>query len=289
MVFSPKTVYIIGVRPDFPDRCGKPTLRKGEQMHPVFLQLGSFQIRSYGFMAMLGFLTGWLFIRMNRKHADLTEDQASNLLLIAMVTGILGARIFYVVQFWDEHFASAPWWMAFRIDRGGLVFYGGFLLAMAAVIGYCRWRKLDVVRVLDVFAPAMAAAHACGRIGCFLNGCCYGKMTTSVFGVRYPLASGIPFGHPGAKVHPIQLYEAGENILACAFYFYLVRKGRRGTAMAAYMLVYGVCRFVNEFFRGDNPLYGGITIAQWICLGLIPVGGGLLVYFWRKGGHVAKA
>ena len=115
-------------------------------MHPIFLQIGNFTIRSYGFMAMLGFLTGWLFIRLNRKHAGLTEDQASNLLLIAMITGILGARIFYVVQFWNEQFAPAPWWMVLRIDRGGLVFYGGFLLALASVIGYCRWRRLDVVR-----------------------------------------------------------------------------------------------------------------------------------------------
>ena len=255
-------------------------------MHPIFLQIGDFTIRSYGFMAMLGFLTGWLFIHLNRKHADLTEDQASNLLMIAMVTGILGARIFYVVQFWDEQFAPAPWWMVFRIDRGGLVFYGGFLLAMASVIGYCRWRKLDVFLVLDVFAPAMSAAHACGRIGCFLNGCCYGKVTTSVFGVGYPPESGIA---PGERVHPIQLYEAAENILFCGLYFYLVRKGRRGTAMAAYMLVYGICRFFNEFFRGDNPLYWKFTIAQWICLGLIPVGGGLFIYFWRKGGNGAKA
>lgn len=255
-------------------------------MHPIFLQLGNFTIRSYGFMAMVGFLVGWLFIHLNRKHADLTEDQASNLLLIAMVAGILGARIFYVVQFWNEHFANAQWWMVFRIDKGGLVFYGGFLLAMASIFGYCKWRKLDFVRVLDVFAPAISAAHACGRIGCYLNGCCYGKVTTSVFGVSYPPESGIA---PGAKVHPIQLYEAGENIIAIALYFYLVRKGRRGTAMAAYMLVYGICRFFNEFFRGDNPLYWKFTIAQWICLGLIPVGGGLLIYFWRKGGNGAKA
>ena len=257
-------------------------------MYPILFQIGSFTIRSYGFMAMLGFLTGWLLIHLNRKHADLTEDQASNLLLIAMVTGILGARIFYVVQFWDEHFAGRPE-RIIRIDQGGLVFYGGFLLAMAAIFGYCKWRKLDVVRVLDVFAPAISAAHACGRIGCFLNGCCYGKVTTSIFGVHYPAGSEAAFKYPGAALHPIQLYEAAENILFCGLYFYLVRKGRRGTAMAAYMMVYGICRFFNEFFRGDNQLYWKFTIAQWICLGLIPTGAGLFVYFWRKGGDGKKA
>ena len=255
-------------------------------MHPILLKIGEFEIRSYGFMAMLGFLTGWLLIHLNRKHARLSDDQASNLLLLGMVTGILGARIFYVVQFWDKHFADHPE-RIIRIDQGGLVFYGGFLLALASIIGYCKWRKLDVVRVLDVFAPAISAAHALGRIGCFLNCCCYGKVTTSFFGVHYPLDSEAAMKYPGAALHPIQLYEAAENVIFCGFYFYLVRKGRRGTAMAAYMMIYGICRFFNEFFRGDNQLYWKFTVAQWICLGLIPVGGGLFVYFWRKGGDTA--
>ena len=258
-------------------------------MHPIFLQIGDFTIRSYGFMAMVGFLVAWLLLQLNRKHAGLNADQTSNLLLIGMVAGILGARIFYVVQFWDEQFAGEPWWMPLRIDKGGLVFYGGFILAMVSIIGYCRWCKLDIVRVLDIVAPALSAAHACGRIGCYLNCCCYGSVTESIFGVRYPEGSEAALRYPGQKVHPIQLYEAGENILACGLYFYLVRKGRRGMAMAAYMLVYGICRFFNEFFRGDNQLYWKFTIAQWICLGLIPVGGALLIYFWRKGDKVDQS
>jgi phosphatidylglycerol:prolipoprotein diacylglycerol transferase len=261
-------------------------------MHPIFLQIGDFTIRSYGFMAMVGFLVGWSMLSLNRKHAGLTADQASNLVLIGMVSGIIGSRIFYVVLEWKEHFADHPE-RIIRIDQGGLVFYGGFLLAFALIVGYCRWRKLDVVRVLDIVAPAISAAHACGRIGCYLNGCCYGRITTSILGVVYPLESGIPKGHPGAKVHPIQLYEAAENVLACGLYFYLVRKGKRGMAMSAYMLVYGICRFFNEFFRGDDrgELFHQTLFspAQWICLGLIPVGAGLLIYFWRKGGNGAKA
>ena len=258
-------------------------------MCPIFIKIGGLTIYWYGVMAMLGCLTGWLLVKLNRKHADLTDNQVSDLIFIAMITGIVGARIFFVVQFWDVHYRFEPLWKVFMIQEGGLVFYGGFLLAMAAIFGYCKWRKLDVVRVLDTFAPAISAAHACGRIGCFLRGCCYGKVTDSVFGVTYPLASNVPEGNPGVPVHPIQLYEAGENVLFCGLYFYLVRKGRRGTAMAAYMMVYGICRFFNEYFRGDNPHYWKFTIAQWICLGLIPVGGGLFVYFWRKGGNDANA
>ena len=256
-------------------------------MHPVIFQLGGFTLRSYGLMAMLGFLTAWVLMRSNRKHAGLSEDQTSNLLLIAMAAGIGGARIFYVAMNFDYY--REHWTRIIRIDQGGLVFYGGFLLAMALVIFYSRRCKLDVVRVLDVFAPAMAAAHAWGRLGCFLNGCCFGSPTNCILGVAYPEGSVPALRYPGENLHPVQLYEAAENIAGCALYWYLVRRGKRGMAMAAYMCVYGICRFANEFLRGDNPHWSGLTPAQWIGLGLIPVGGALLIYFGTRGGDGAKA
>ena len=249
-------------------------------MHPIIFQIGSFSLRSYGLMAMFGFLTAWVLMRINRRFAGLSDDQASNLLLIAMITGLLGARIFYVVMFF-EHYRD-NYLRMLRIDQGGLVFYGGFILAFFSVIAYSKWRKLDIVRVLDVFAPAMAGAHAWGRIGCFLNGCCYGSPTTSFLGVSYPANSAPALAHPGAKLHPVQLYETAENLAACVLFMYLVRKGRRGTAMSAYLAVYGVCRFINEFFRGDNPHWWLFTPAQWIGLGMIPAGIVLGIIFGRK-------
>lgn len=256
-------------------------------MHPIIFQIGSFSLRSYGLMAMFGFLTAWLLMRANRRFAGLTDDQASNLLLLAMVTGLVGARIFYVCMFF-EHYRDNLW-RVFRIDQGGLVFYGGFILAFFSVIAYSKWRKLDIVRVLDVFAPAMAGAHAWGRIGCFLNGCCYGSPTGSSLGVSYPEGSAAALAHPGAKLHPVQLYETAENVIACAVFMYIVRKGRRGAAMSAYLAVYGLCRFVNEFFRGDNPHWWLFTPAQWIGLAMIPSGIVLGIIFGRKSAPNGKA
>ena len=255
-------------------------------MYPILLQFGGFTLRSYGFMAMLGFLTAWVLMRFNRRHAGLSDDQTSSLLLIAMAAGIGGARIFYVALNWEYY--SRHWTRIIRIDQGGLVFYGGFLLAMASVIAYCKFRKLDVVRVLDVFAPAMAAAHAWGRVGCFLNGCCFGSPTDCALGVAYPNGSAARMCYPEDHLHPVQLYEAAENIAACGLYWYLVRRGRRGMAMSAYMCVYGICRFANEFLRGDNPHWSGLTPAQWIGLGLIPVGGALMIYFGTRRSDGAK-
>lgn len=129
-------------------------------MHPILLSFGSFSIRSYGAMAALGFVLGCWLVNVNRKYARMSSDQASTSLFVAMIAGIIGARIFYVVQYFKQY--RDNFWGIFRVDQGGLVFYGGFLLALAALWLYCRRSKLDIVRVLDVYAPAMAIAHACG-------------------------------------------------------------------------------------------------------------------------------
>lgn len=251
-------------------------------MHPILLQIGNFSLRSYGVMAMFGFLTAWALMHVNRRFADLTDDQASNLLMLSLVTGLIGARIFYVSLFFEKYRDNL--WRVVRIDQGGLVFYGGFILALFSVIAYSAWRKFDIVRVLDVFAPAMAGAHAWGRVGCFLNGCCFGAPTRSFLGVCYPVDS-VPYvKHNGACLYPVQLFETAENIIICVLLMYVLRKGRRGYAMSAYLAVYGLCRFINEFFRGDNPHWWIFTPAQWIGLAMIPSGIILGIFFQRKSG-----
>jgi len=248
-------------------------------MYPVFLQIGNFTVYWYGVMAAVGFLLGCILVQWNRKYAGMTSDQASNTMLIAIVAGVAGARLFYVIQF-HEYYEDDLWGI-FRIDRGGLVFYGGFLLALFSLLVYCRRAKLDMVRVLDVFAPAIALAHACGRIGCFTKGCCFGRPAEHFWGVVYPAGSA-PFLRYGDRaLHAVQLYEAAENVLVCALMLVLLRKGRRGIAMSAYLATYGVLRFINETFRGDNPHLAGFTPAQWIGLGMVPAGILLGVWFWR--------
>lgn len=250
-------------------------------MYPVIFTLGAFSLRSYGLLAAIGFLLAVWSVNRNRDYAKLDSDRTSALLMIAMIAGIIGARLFYVVQFYNKEFAG-NFWRIIRIDQGGLVFYGGFLLAIAAIIVYCRMKKLDFIRVLDVFTPAIAIAHACGRIGCFLNGCCYGKVTALPWGVRYP-ANSYPARMTGnAELHPVQLYEAGEMILLFFLFNYLLKKTGRGVPMSLYLIVYGVLRFLNELFRGDNPhVLDLFTPAQCIGLLLIPAGIISLIYFLK--------
>ena len=255
-------------------------------MIPILFHIGSFPVRSYGVMAAIGFLLGCWMVNWNRRIAGMTADQASTSLLTAMIAGIVGARIFYVVQFFHQY--RDHLWRIIRIDQGGLVFYGGFLLAIASLWVFARRQKLDIVRILDAYTPAIALAHACGRIGCFLNGCCYGKPTELFWGVRYPAGSEAALRYPGEALHPVQLYEAGGQFLLCFLYFYLVRHTRRGVAMSCYLIFYGTFRFLNELLRGDNPrVFELFTPAQLIGLAIIPAGVLLLVHFLRHGNQKA--
>ena len=154
---------------------------------------------------------------------------------------------------------------------------------MVALFVYSRIEKIDFVRMWDGFAPALAVAHTFGRIGCFLNGCCYGKPTEFFTGIAYPAGSDPARRYGEAPLHPVQLYEAAENLLCAVLYFYLVRKAPRGVAVSSYFIIYGVLRFVNEFARGDHKLIWNLfTPAQLIGIVLITAGTIMLTVFLRR-------
>lgn len=257
-------------------------------MSPIALQLGGFTIRWYGVMAAAGFLAAYWLLMRNRRYVDFSEENVSGALFTAIIAGVIGARIFYVVQFFDHYRDNL--WSIFRIDQGGLVFYGGFLLALPTLWLFCRIRRLDFVRMLDLCAPALALGHAFGRVGCFLNGCCYGAPSGGWPGVVYPVAS-IPGRHyPGEALHPVQLYETAINLILCFLLSRLLRRYGRGVVASTYLIGYGLMRFLDELLRGDNPrLWGWFTPAQLIGLGIIPVGVILLVFFVRQNRHAGKS
>lgn len=252
-------------------------------MYPIIFQIGSFTLRSYGLMAALGFLCAMGILNLNRKYAKMTSDQVSTLAFIVIAAGIIGARIFYVVQFWNSKF-SQNWPSVFRIDQGGLVYYGGFFLASGAMFYYCRKQKLDILRVMDIIAPGLALGHTFGRVGCFLNGCCFGRPGGGIFGVIHPVNSEAFYKYGNIPLHPVQLYEAGMNLLLFPLLFWLVRKAGAGIAASSYLISYGLIRFIDEFFRGDHSstFFLGMTRAQTIGLVIVPAGIVLLIYSIRR-------
>jgi phosphatidylglycerol:prolipoprotein diacylglycerol transferase len=254
-------------------------------MHPIAFTIFGHEVRWYGVMAAIGFMFAVMIMQKLKKRASLTDDDVSNITMLGMVFGILGARVFYVVQFWEQ-FAD-DYFEIPRIDHGGLVFYGGFIFALIAIIIYCKLKKKSVVAVLDVTAPAIAVAHACGRIGCFLNGCCFGHQCSEPWGVVYPEGS-MPWDrYHGTAIHPVQLYETFGNIIIFCILMYCFKKFKKGQVAALYLSLYGVLRFTDEFFRGDHTdrFFEGLTRAQFIATFLVPAG---IIWFRYLGAKKKK-
>lgn len=256
---------------------------------PVALQIGRLSIRWYGIFVALGFLAGYKLLHRRAARLGLPVEAAPDITLAAMVGGIVGARLLYVLQNWSEEFSANPL-EALAIWHGGLVFYGGFLGALVTVIFWSRRQGWPLLAIGDMAAPALALGHAFGRVGCFLNGCCFGRVTAGPLAVSYPglTSDGLingplyvqrllgvvpPDALACAPVFPIQVVEALGNLALCGVLLRLDRRAAlRGRLFPVYLALYAVLRFLVEFGRGDylsRP--GGLTSAQWFCLVLVVV------------------
>jgi len=260
-------------------------------VYPFNLHIGPLNITGYGIMMMAGFLMGGWLIDLNLKQRGFRHEYAADITVAAVVGGILGAKLWYVA-------ATGEWSALF--SRGGLVWYGGFL-GGALVVLLNGWRlKVPLRWTLEVAAPALAAAYALGRIGCFMVGDDYGVPTSLPWGVQFPqglppttaasLASnfGVPMP-PGSTaetllaVHPTQLYE---SILMIGVFMFLwrLRKKSRGTGwlFGVYLVLAGTERFLVEFVRAkEDRLLGEFTLAQLTAL-MIVVLGVVLVSRWKE-------
>ncbi len=238
---------------------------------PVAFALFGRPIYWYGILVALGFLAALMHWNAHARRLGFPPAIGSDLALAVMIGGILGARALYVAAnaaYYTLHPAEI-----IRIDQGGLIFYGGFLAAAAGVAGLARARRLPVWRLGDFTISAVPLGHAFGRVGCLLNGCCFGAPCELPWAVRTA----------DALRHPAPAYEALFNL---ALYFALRRMLRRGPApgsvVAAYLLAYGTWRFALEFLRGDARMAGwaGLNAAQTLSLALAAVG--LLLALWLR-------
>jgi phosphatidylglycerol---prolipoprotein diacylglyceryl transferase len=266
-------------------------------MYPVLFEfpawvpvLGGEPVTSFGVMMFLAFLTGGFVVRKELDRMGYPGDKAWDFVFMAVVGGIVGAKLYYVLLNYDR-LAIEGW--SFVFSRGGMVWYGGFLAAAALVIFEARRSPIPVPRVADAAAPALAIAYAVGRIGCFLVGDDWGRPTDSWVGIRFP--EGMPptrvdiieqqFGiavDPAliekygdiVPVHPTQLYEVAMSTLIFLVLWRL--RGHRHGAGWLFMLwlaLAGVERFVVEIFRAkDDRFFGVLTLAQMISLALVAVG-----------------
>lgn len=232
-------------------------------MHPTIFSFGPIQFHSYGLLVAIGVFFAVAFLRLHSPKIRVNPDTVVDLALVTLVAGFVGARIFYVIEFWDYFQSSLV--DVFKIWQGGIVIYGGLIGGFIGFSIFIFLKKLPFISLLDLFMPALALAQGFGRIGCFLNGCCYGAKTSLPIGVKFPFLE--------YHVHPTQIYE---SLFCFALFFLLFAFWRRrekigtGAVTLFYFILYALGRFDIEFFRGDNAkAWLQLTIAQVISIFVI--------------------
>lgn len=229
-------------------------------MAPVLYSCGFFTIYSYGVFVAVAFLVATWLITRHAVRLGFDSEVIGNFMIFALACGILSARVFYVVVNWSKFSSDLP--EIVKLYHGGLVWYGGLIGAALCSIVFLKKKRLSVSAVADLCAPYLALAQSIGRIGCFFNGCCYGK----------PYAHGIFFPVHGRMLFPSQIVDA-LSLLAVYAALRLIRRQRPGQLFGFYLFLAGLQRFVMEYLRGDaRPFYGGLSIYQWISLGLMLTG-----------------
>ncbi len=222
-------------------------------MHPVLLRIGSFDLPTYGFLLALALIAALVtVVKLGRREgldANLLIDFSTWIILVALV----GAKVLMVISDYRDFNTFGKIFSLATLQAGG-VFYGGFIAAVLYSWWYTRKHKMPVLKVFDVYAPAIALGQSIGRLGCFSAGDDYGKVTSSPLGVVFTNAyahqiGGVPLG---VKVYPVQLFESAATLIIFAILLWQFRrKTRDGQIFLLYLTLYAVARFFLEFLRGD--------------------------------------
>ncbi len=225
-------------------------------MHPLLLSLGPVKIYTYGFCVALAFYVGVVLAGRSAERVGIPKERIQDLAFVLLLSSIVGARLFYVLTNLDT-FMADPLEIV-RFWNGGLVFYGGFIVATVAGIVYMKKHGMPLWRTGDALAPSLALGHAIGRLGCLFAGCCYGRVCD--------LPWAMTFTHPGSlaptgiALHPTQLYATFANLALFGALMMFRRRIRfDGQLFWLYVLLYGIVRSILETFRGDER--GGELLA----------------------------
>ncbi|HZK24814.1 MAG TPA: prolipoprotein diacylglyceryl transferase [Oscillospiraceae bacterium] len=223
-------------------------------MFPVLLRIGSFEVYAYGVMLALAFGVGTIGLTRAGRQVGLPEEKLLDLTIRIMVAAIIGSRLLYVLLELPVYLAN-PWGI-FKLRSGGLSFHGGLAAGVAVGLWYTHRHGLPQGQVADLAAPYLALGYGIVRIGCLLNGCCYGRPTDLPWAL--PAAY-----HDGVLRHPTQLYAAAA---ACLIFFILRWRKKHtrfvGQLFLEFVLLYSIYRFIVEFFREVSSFVGFLTLGQ---------------------------
>ena len=258
-------------------------------MRPILFEIPGLGVKvfGYGLMLFFAFIGSMNLAARRARREKIDPEIVYDMALYVFLGGLIGARLFYVGQYWGIRVHS--FWEIFEIWKGGIVFYGSILGGAISFFLYRMIRPFPLLPMLDVIAPALALGIAIGRIGCFLNGCCYGDPCSLPWAVQFPkhsppweaeVARNLipPDAEHSLWLHPTQLYSTidGLIIMTLLLAYFPIRK-RDGEVMGLLMLAYPITRFLIEHLRNDEGIFAaGMTISQLISLGIFALG----VVYW---------
>lgn len=245
-------------------------------MYP-YIEIFGKEITSYGLMAGIGCMVVFVLSMIRIKKTRSSLDDQLFFIGFILVGAVVGAKVLYQLQHLSELwvyrsviFSSLS---AFLDYFGqGMVFYGGLIGGCLGAIAYAKCFKINTVPNAEAIIPCIPLFHCFGRIGCFLGGCCYGIEYDGFLSVTFTNAIGGPNGVP---LLPIQLIEAGANLITFIILISLEKKFKRPLQeFGLYLIIYSVERFIFEFFRGDlvRGSFLALSTSQWISLILLPIG-----------------
>jgi phosphatidylglycerol:prolipoprotein diacylglycerol transferase len=266
-------------------------------MFPVLLRLGRFEVHSYGLMLAISFLVGiyWAMHRSQKK--EIQRNVIMDLSLIIVLCAIIGSRALYVVTHLDEF--KGHWWDAIspfqssgQIGISGLTMLGGILLALIAVAVFCLIKRISILKLGDIMALPLASGIFITRIGCFLNGCCFGKPCNLPWGMVFPLQSPAGYIHQGIHIHPTQLYSSLYGLIILLALIFAEQKQKfDGLVFFLFFALYGIARFFVDFVRSYEVtqmvnIFGiSLTNNQWISLVLSITGISCIIFWSIKRNH----
>lgn len=232
-------------------------------MHPVIFTIGPFVFRYYGLMYMIALLVGIALIRreVTRKGIPLTLDNVWNMVIVVFLSGLVVARIYYVIFNWAYYSAFPSEIIA--IWRGGLAIHGGIIGGLLGGVAMTRRLKVPFWRMADTVAPSLILGQAFGRFGNFMNGDAHGLPTDKPWGIIFKPETTAGMQFADKPIHPTMLYELVFNVLIFSYLWRIRTRGYKdGYLFSLYLILYSVNRFFVSFFRADSLMIGGLRAAH---------------------------
>jgi len=247
----------------------------------LLLYMGKLEVRSYGFAIIVGFLLSIILSIPITKKLGVKKEDLLDISIVILIAALLGSRILYVIIAPD----SGPLISRELLTTGinGMSFHGGLILAIIAVIILSFVKKIPALKIFDLIVPAAALTYGFGRIGCFLNHCCFGRTT------EHQILGGVPTVDPHLFEYPVQLYStAMAFIIFIVVYLLTFRfydKIKEGTVLFIFLILMGIERFVMEIYRFHevgSPTFYGLSLAQVVSILLIIISTGWLIIINRN-------